>query len=156
TNCVIVKTPSKINQKNTTKEKKEAFSYNKENETTEQLRHRSYQGENKRNSTKEKKEYHTTKYLKKVTRSPIMLGENRSKQFKRIEDTQKRERGTKPLLIVAKVVQKKHLAVGNWLPSQRSQLQNIQSSHQVVTEKEQEKYEGEYKTKRSRDIIIGN
>ncbi|CAG8763449.1 15854_t:CDS:2, partial [Gigaspora rosea] len=63
----------------------------------------------------------------KVRRDPIASGENRSEQIRgRQRRYPKRKRGAQTLLKVAKVVQKKQLAVGDWLPLQRSQLQNNQ------------------------------
>ncbi|CAG8823053.1 17404_t:CDS:2, partial [Gigaspora rosea] len=63
----------------------------------------------------------------KVGRNPTASGENRSEQLRsRQRRYTKRKRGAQMLLKVAKVVQKRQLAVGDWLPLQRSQLQNNQ------------------------------
>ncbi|CAG8510923.1 11783_t:CDS:2 [Gigaspora margarita] len=112
------KNASKLNQKNTLYEKKITRSHNKENESGETTKYKNYYNEDK------KKEGHN------VERSSY------------IEKYLERDRGPQSLLTVAKSKQKNQLAVEDWLPLQRSQIQNIQpkqrEGEEALREKEEE------------------
>ncbi|CAG8676742.1 22758_t:CDS:2, partial [Gigaspora rosea] len=89
----------KNNQKTMSRFNKKDVVHNKENEATEQRGQRNFYKEERRNSGEEKE---GTAYSKTL------------------------EEKLEKILQLAKVVQKKQLAVGDWLPLQKSQLQNNQ------------------------------
>ncbi|CAG8578522.1 41924_t:CDS:2 [Gigaspora margarita] len=101
-------------EENTMKKKKGVFSHNKENEVVEHIRHKdSYSRSKKKESYNEEKMIYIKSLDEKLQ---IIL-----QKLDKIESNKSRECER-----IVKGTQKNQLVIGDWLPLQRSQLQNIQ------------------------------
>ncbi|CAG8842430.1 18325_t:CDS:2, partial [Gigaspora margarita] len=126
----FLKNVSKLNQKNTVYKKKITCSYNKENKSGENTKYKNYYDKDKR---KEGHNVERSRYIESLDKKLQIIFHRLDKiEANRLRDGDK----------IAKSEQKNQLAVEDWLPLQRSQLQNIQpkqrEGEETLRKKEEE------------------
>ncbi|CAG8653562.1 1248_t:CDS:2 [Gigaspora margarita] len=145
----------KLNQKNTLYKEKITCSYNKKNKLGETTKYKNHYDEDKR---KEGYNIERSKYIESLDEKLQIILQRLDKieaNRSRIGDKSiwKEIETPQSLLTVAKGERKNQLAVEDWLPLQRSQLQNIQPKQREGEEMEREKEEGGvFRTKEKRRV----